>query len=389
MYRGTTLAMQSTQDDVLEAVQRKNIGLERYRELKRRYDLAGIPTYVDLIIGLPKETRESWMNGLCELLETGHHENIRCFGLFLLPNTQMEMHEQREQYGFQTTWKKITDQLPPDEAGEGELVFATNTLSFDDWVDGRIFFEVMIAAMHNGGYTRFLSKYLNDEGLLSYREFYVGLFEDRPHSVDGSIDFILDRMMESFRFYIAEPTQAQNCQVKAQPKMRQEVERFISANKKHRWWTRDWAWFAINQRLDRFYKEVTLFLEQKGVDPEANNVADVLAFQKDLMLTEDYTPELGKTGTYQANWPRYFFGDGELERQRTSVHFTDTAMGVDHQHPLVANSPADFALAACGMYYPDGTHRRFFHQPECMVSTPVVDLPDGVEVTGQRDPSSL
>lgn len=367
MYRGTTLAMQSVQGAVLDAVNRKTIGIERYRELKQRYDAVGIPTYVDLIFPLPKETLGSWLQGLCDLIATGHHENIRCFELYLLPNTEMNTSAQRETYAFQTTWKKITDQLPPDEAGEGEFVFGTSTVSFDDWVDGRVFFDVLVAAMHNGAYTRFLSRYLNDTGVLSYHDFYVGLFEDEEHPSGGCLRFVLDTMSDAIRSYATDPDQAENCQVKTQPRLRSEVERFIDAKKKHRWWTRDWAWFAITQRLDAFYEEIAGFLRRRGAFDD-DRLEDILAFQKDLMLTEGYSPEHGKTRTYRLDWPRYFFGDGTLAPGAVTVSFTDVAMGVDHQHRLVPDSPADFALAACGMYFPDGTHRRFFHQPDRMMT---------------------
>ncbi len=95
MSRGTILAMQSTDDSVLEAIKRKNISRKNYHQLNERYRAEGIPTYTDLIVPLPKETRQSWFNGICDLFSCGQHENIRVHELTLLPNTPMAGPEDR------------------------------------------------------------------------------------------------------------------------------------------------------------------------------------------------------------------------------------------------------------------------------------------------------
>jgi len=85
MLWGTTLSMQSVDMNVLEAVARQHIGISNYKKLKDRYLEARIPTYTELILGLPLETRDSFINGICTLFDIGIHDDIRVFELALLP----------------------------------------------------------------------------------------------------------------------------------------------------------------------------------------------------------------------------------------------------------------------------------------------------------------
>ncbi|MGD8703012.1 MAG: cobalamin-dependent protein, partial [Desulfosarcina sp.] len=107
MLWGTTLSMQSVDLDVLEAVARPHVDIAAYAELKNRYQRHLIPTYTELILGLPEETRSSFIDGICRLLAINMHDDIRVFELVLLPNAPLSQPEMRERYGLQTRFKPI------------------------------------------------------------------------------------------------------------------------------------------------------------------------------------------------------------------------------------------------------------------------------------------
>ena len=48
---------------MLEAVARPHVDIGVYADLKNRYQRHHIPTYTELILGLPQETRESFVSG--------------------------------------------------------------------------------------------------------------------------------------------------------------------------------------------------------------------------------------------------------------------------------------------------------------------------------------
>jgi radical SAM superfamily enzyme YgiQ (UPF0313 family) len=140
---GAALSMQSLDSKVLEAIKRDNISLESYYDLQNRYRAAGIPTYVDLIIGLPEETLSSFKSGITRLIENGAHEHIQFNNLTLLPNAEMNKH--RDKFGLKVitapVWALHADyKLQEDFIREKQdLVIATKSLPIDDWREARLF----------------------------------------------------------------------------------------------------------------------------------------------------------------------------------------------------------------------------------------------------------
>ncbi len=168
MLWGTTLSMQSVNEQVLEAVKRRQIGTRNYRLLKERYRQAGIPTYTELILGLPRESRDSFIDGICTLLDIGIHDDIRIYELVLLPNAPLSQNSSRKRYGLKTKIKPL--RIPSDqcETERVEIVFETETMPYNDWAYCFLFGEI-IQALHNGAYTRYVAIYLNDSGHMPYK----------------------------------------------------------------------------------------------------------------------------------------------------------------------------------------------------------------------------
>src|SRR3990167_4556131 len=71
MLKSVTLAMQSMDQGVLQNIHRKNIKFDHFGELVKKYEAAGIPTYTELIMGLPGETLESYIAGVESNLNAG------------------------------------------------------------------------------------------------------------------------------------------------------------------------------------------------------------------------------------------------------------------------------------------------------------------------------
>lgn len=142
---GATLSMQSIFPDTLKAIKRQNISLSKYFELQTRFKAAKVPTYVDLILGLPEETLSSFKDGVSTLLELGQHDHIQFNNLSLLPNAEMNNKEEQLLYGFEiliSAPQSLHGLSQPDTSMPLEiqkLVVGTNTLKSKDWVEARAF----------------------------------------------------------------------------------------------------------------------------------------------------------------------------------------------------------------------------------------------------------
>ncbi|BBO76411.1 hypothetical protein DSCW_38280 [Desulfosarcina widdelii] len=359
MLWGTTLSMQSVDVEVLEAISRPHTDMAEVADLKNRYQRHQIPTYTELILGLPKETRESFVDGICQLLELGMHDDIRIFELALLPNAPLSQSHMRERYKLDTRFKPIRLTPPGFEKELVELVFGTASMPYEDWAYCLLFAE-MIQALHNGAYTRFLAIYLHQKGKLSYRQFYEGLLDYLLADSEGIGNAFL-RLKKLIDDYHDDPEIPQVNRILTQPDMLRFLRRYHPTRRGWPLWT--WLWLMIGDNKESFYAAVNRFLAFRKVSI-GDTTVDLIHYQKEIMLSPQYDPVSGKEVTCHYNWQDYFFEDAELIALDVSLHYGDTRMGASHQYPLVANDHQAFVTAAIGYSYPYSKFRHFFHQPD-------------------------
>lgn len=175
LNKGVTLAFQSLDPVTLESIKRRNISLDDFRNLQRRFTEAGIETYSDLIIALPGETYTSFANGVSVTIESGQHNRIQFSNLSLLPNAEMAEPEYREKYGIETVevraviYHGVIDTTPDQIHETEELVIATTVMPREDWVKTRVFCW-MTALLHFDKILQIPFVVLHEVTGVSYRE---------------------------------------------------------------------------------------------------------------------------------------------------------------------------------------------------------------------------
>ncbi|MEV0260716.1 radical SAM protein [Streptomyces sp. NPDC050617] len=129
-----TLSAQSFDADVLKIANRANIRTDHYRRLLSRFRELNVPTYTDLIWGLPGETYESYLKGVEEVLTAGGSPVI--YPLLLLNNTEYS----RE--SFQDEHELTTRRMPGDVTNPelvADVVVAHEAMTADEWASGMEF----------------------------------------------------------------------------------------------------------------------------------------------------------------------------------------------------------------------------------------------------------
>lgn len=179
--KGATMAYQTLCDDALQNINRKNLTMEHFSGLMSDYTKANIPTYSELILGLPGETTESFCQGLCKLLRAGQHNSISVYYCELLPNAPMCKPEYMEKYKIEPMKVKFNhihsangkkDSIPE----YSYLVRSTSTLSRDGWVYANLF-SICLQCFHSLGLLRYFAIYAYHELGLDYYDFYTGLLD--------------------------------------------------------------------------------------------------------------------------------------------------------------------------------------------------------------------
>jgi radical SAM superfamily enzyme YgiQ (UPF0313 family) len=139
------ISIQTTTPKVLEAIKRDNISLETYAELQRRFVRDGITTYVDMIVGLPAETPQSFKESVSSVIERGQHHRVQFHNLTILPNAEMGDPEYQREYALKTvTCKIVNNHAPADSPPDGiyetqELVVSSSSYDEEGWREMRSF----------------------------------------------------------------------------------------------------------------------------------------------------------------------------------------------------------------------------------------------------------
>lgn len=178
--RGFSLSLQSLNAETLVAIERSNMKLNKFNELLNICNAEQIPSYTELILGLPYETSETWKQGLCDLIDAGQHNSIESWLTQMLENS--ELNNQRKEHGIQTVMLKnyyTSDENIVEE--KAEIVNETKYMSFSDLVDSWMY-SWMITNLHVFGWTQVVSIFLNKNEGVYYREFYDRLFDFISHT---------------------------------------------------------------------------------------------------------------------------------------------------------------------------------------------------------------
>jgi hypothetical protein len=133
-------AVQSLDDSVLREVKRATIKKAAYEQIMVHVRGRGLRSLSDLILGLPGETLVSHVENIHTLLDAGTHE-MHNFQSMMLKGSEMETLASRQRYRFDSRFRVL-----PKNFGEydgervfdlDEIVVATDTLSFEEYVSAR------------------------------------------------------------------------------------------------------------------------------------------------------------------------------------------------------------------------------------------------------------
>ncbi|RCK30566.1 B12-binding domain-containing radical SAM protein [Thalassospira lucentensis] len=192
-------SVQSLDGDVLANIKRKNVSADDIMQVAIEGGKAGALTYSEVILGLPGDTVEKFKNTVSRLLDAGFTK-VEVYTLMLLPGSELDDAETREKFGLVTKYRAIPRcfgifDIAGNSFAEGEIeevVVETNTMSFDEYVECRVY-SLLIVLINNDGYFALARKLLNDNG--------VGMFEVIEHIYNrqSTIPAKLKTIIDSFR----------------------------------------------------------------------------------------------------------------------------------------------------------------------------------------------
>jgi hypothetical protein len=178
-HKGITFSVQSMNSDTLKSIKRKNMDVNDIQKLLALSKKYNVHHYTELILGLPLETKDSWKNGMCKILELGQHHRLEIWPNNVLENTEMH----RDQLNmYQIKLINTYDIMPlssKDRSGISEVfptVCSTSTMSTQDMIESWLYGWLVIH-FHINGYSQLLAKYCYHVKKINYRSFYDKMYD--------------------------------------------------------------------------------------------------------------------------------------------------------------------------------------------------------------------
>jgi hypothetical protein len=160
-------AVQSLDEEVLRKVKRQTIKLEGYKALEVHMRGRGLRSVSDLILGLPGESLTSHLRGLHSLLDSNIHQ-MHNFQAMMLKGAEMETAECRDMFKFETRFRVLPKNFGV-YGGEKvfdveEIIVATDTLPFDDYITARKW-HLVSSVFWNDGWFENVVRFARSQGI--------------------------------------------------------------------------------------------------------------------------------------------------------------------------------------------------------------------------------
>ncbi|MBS3926367.1 MAG: radical SAM protein [Nitrosarchaeum sp.] len=180
ILRAVTLSVQSMDPATLKIIKRENIKFKKFSELTETFDKEGLPTYTEIIMGLPGETISSFKDGLETIISDTKIGSIYIYNCGVFPNAPMAEPSYIQKYKI----KKIKSPIflqHSDINNRGMQEFeeiTTGSFSFDiDDIKKMYLYAWLVQTFHNLGIMEYVSNFYNQMYDLKFMDFFDVLLE--------------------------------------------------------------------------------------------------------------------------------------------------------------------------------------------------------------------
>ena len=316
VLKAVSLALQSLDEETLEIVKRANIKFDNFSELTETFRKNKIPTYTELIMGLPGETLESWKKGL-EILASGSQVgSIYIYNCGVFVNAPMNEPTYMKFHNIKTIRSPIfLAHSSIHDRGIPEFEYITissKSFSTDDLKEIYLF-SWLFQTFHSLGIFEYITKYYHDEKKLQYVKFYEifldyckkenSIFSDEYNKV---IDYIdngysgkgwnhYDPNLGDIFWPIEEAT---------------------------------WLRLVLSKKLMEHTKSFLKFLEETlNFDTPDEILNDLIKFQIFLITTRQDS-EI-KSARFHFNWKNYFINGSKLKQIENDYNYKNLVIEHD------------------------------------------------------------
>ena len=304
LLRAVTLSLQSMDEMTLKIIKRENIKFDKFSELTTAFAKNGIPTYTELIMGLPGETLESFKKGFETIISDKTIGSIVVYNCGILPNAPMNEPSYRESNKIKIIKSPIflahssTKYRMIDEYEY--ISIESFSFSLDD-LKKMYIYAWIIQVFHSLGILEYISNYYNKIFDLPFVEFY-----------DDFLDFC---NTEESIFSIEYKKAKNHANNGYSGKGWNDYDPNLG---EINWPFEESSFLRIvlnKEKLMIGMNNFVTYLENKhDYNTHTKTLSDLVNFQIFLLTTRDNL-ENEKTGTFEFNWKEFFVNNKTLKSQ--------------------------------------------------------------------------
>lgn len=289
---GATFSLQSLNDPTLVAIRRDNMSIAKdFDWIATNFTNKGIPYYHEMIMGMPLETKETFLAGMSKLLCYNPLE-INVYKLAWLENSEMGLDNHTEQY--QLEWAKF-EQGPSIHDDEKEYAFiidSTSTISNNDMQYIRNIRD-LIQILWLGKSLFYVGRYLQQEYNIDACDIIENFY--KYTTVDNTNDYWNT-------LYLSKEDAIRDSE-------RHNVPLWYNYGKDRFKFTRYTnAWLYIHGSIERknyFYQELEKFFQQYYPQLDHNLLSDLIKFNKNILIDGEQL-NLNHCFETEYSWIQYF-----------------------------------------------------------------------------------
>lgn len=320
LQRGISISLQSFNPETLKSIRRWN---SKPEDLKRKYAFyreQGFESYIELILGLPNESRQSWIEGISEILDSDYNGTILVHPLSIVPNTPFSDPKYADAFELRLTQTRSPAQgfcFGTESPEERETIcYASKSMSPDDWIQCYIFSKILVGSYFYHGLLFFVVEFLEREHRIRPSYFFENLLKYATRG-DGFVP-------EEYKTFYRNLT---STLFELRPWGRKVY------GPSDMYWS-DQAAGAISaiRNFPEFQNSITSFVLGLFPQIDLEQLEDLFAFNFEMLER----PGLGKvtSRTFKYDWHSYFNMGHPLRKTQISIFFKRKEFKDEREHAL-------------------------------------------------------
>ena len=325
ILKAVSLSLQSLDETTLEIVKRANLKFDKYSELTGTFRENGIPTYTELIMGMPGETLDSWKKGLETLVSDTKTGSLYIYNCGLFTNAPMNEPVYVNHHKIKAISSPIyLGHSSIHERGMPEyenIVISTASYTTDE-LKQIYLYSWLIQTFHSLGIFEYITKYYNKVHNLQYMKFYE-IFLDYCNSRESIFSEEYQKVLD----YIDNGYSGKGWN-HYDPKLGDIF-----------WPIEEATWLRITYDKEKLLKTTESFLkfleEKTRFNTPEKILRDLIKFQVFLLTTRN--EQETKKETFDFDWKTFYMRNTSLTENQKNYYY---------QNLVIENNPIVWGFKA-------------------------------------------